>query len=298
MKIINIKVLRGPNYWSTYRKQLIEMKLDLQDAEETPTNKIDGFAERIETLMPSLYEHRCSEKQPGGLFERIRRGTWLGHVIEHIALEIQSLAGMPCGFGRTRSAGKYGVYNVVFSYHVESAGIYAAKAAVRIAEALRYNQEYNIQEDIETLKKINSNEGVGPSTQSILNAAKKRGIPYKRLNNGSLIMLGQGSNQKILEATMACTTSSVGVDLASDKEATKKLLSKNFVPVPEGRVITHEEELKNVMAAMDFPLVIKPLDANQGKGITTNITTEDEAVTAFKKARQFSSEIIIERFIK
>ena len=298
MEIINIKVLRGPNYWSTYRKPLIEMKLDLQDAEETPTNKIEGFAERIEALMPSLYEHRCSEKQPGGLFERIRRGTWLGHVIEHIALEIQSLAGMPCGFGRTRSAGKYGVYNVVFSYHVESAGIYAAKAAVRIAEALRYNQEYNIQEDIEALKKINSNEGVGPSTQSILNAAKKRGIPYRRLNDGSLIMLGQGINQKIMEATMACTTSSVGVDLASDKEATKKLLSKNFIPVPEGRVITHEEELKTVMAAMGFPLVIKPLDANQGKGITTNVATEEEALTAFIKAQQFSSEVIIERFIK
>ncbi len=106
MEIISIKVMRGPNYWSTYRKQLIVMKLDLQEAEEQPTNKIDGFAERIEALIPSLYEHRCSEKKPGGFFERIRKGTWLGHVIEHIALEIQSLAGMPCGFGRTRSEGK------------------------------------------------------------------------------------------------------------------------------------------------------------------------------------------------
>ncbi len=148
MKIISIKVLRGPNYWSTYRKQLIVMKLNLQEAEETPTNQIDGFAERIEHLLPSLYEHRCSEKGPGGLFERIRKGTWLGHVIEHIALEIQSLAGMPCGFGRTRSTVEYGVYNVIFSYQVESAGIYAAKAAVRIAEALRNNQPYNLQKTL------------------------------------------------------------------------------------------------------------------------------------------------------
>ena len=173
MEIVSIKVMRGPNYWSTYRKQLIVMKLDLQEAEETPTNKIDGFAERIEELMPSLYEHRCSEKEPGGLFERIKKGTWLGHVIEHIALELQSLAGMPCGFGRTRSVERKGVYNVVFSYQVESAGIYAAKAAVRIGEALLKNQPYNLEEDVRTLTDINKNEGVGPSTQSILNAAKK-----------------------------------------------------------------------------------------------------------------------------
>ena len=298
MKIISIKALRGPNYWSTYRKQLIVMKLDLQEAEETPTNKIDGFAERIEHLLPSLYEHRCSEKGPGGLFERIRKGTWLGHVIEHIALEIQSLAGMPCGFGRTRSTLEYGVYNVIFSYQVESAGIYAAKAAVRIAEALKNNQSYNLQEDIDALININKNKGVGPSTQSILNAAKKRGIAYKRLNDDSLIMLGQGVNQKILEATMACTTSSVGVEMASDKEATKKMLEKNFIPVPEGSVVTNEEELKEAISEINFPIVIKPLDANQGKGITTNITTVEEALKAFEKAQQYSSDTIVERFIK
>ncbi len=237
MEIISIKVMRGPNVWSTYRKQLIVMKLDLQEAEETPTNKIDGFAERIEALIPSLYEHHCSEKKPGGLFERIKKGTWLGHVIEHIALEIQSLAGMPCGFGRTRSASKKGVYNVVFAYQVESAGIYAAKAAVRIAEALKDNKFYNLEQDIKMLISINKNEGIGPSTQSILNAAKKRGIPYKRLDDNSLIMLGQGVNQKLIEATVASTTSGVGVDIASDKEATKKLLANNFIPVPEGRIV-------------------------------------------------------------
>src|SRR3712207_4758775 len=121
MKILDIKVMRGPNYWSSYRQHLIVMKLDLEDLEDYPTNKIDGFSERIEMLMPSLYHHRCSEKRSGGFFERIKRGTWLGHVVEHIALEIQSLAGMPCGFGRTRSTGRRGVYHVVFDYKVESA---------------------------------------------------------------------------------------------------------------------------------------------------------------------------------
>src|SRR3954468_1070685 len=144
MKILSLRVMRGPNYWSVYRKQLIVMKLDLEESEDYPTNKIDGFAERLEQLMPSLYEHRCSEKRPGGFFERVRRGTWLGHVIEHVALELQSLAGMPCGFGRTRSAQKKGVYHVVFAYQVENAGLYAARAAVRIAEALKDNQPYDI----------------------------------------------------------------------------------------------------------------------------------------------------------
>jgi len=298
MEIVSIKVMRGPNYWSTYRKQLIVMKLDLQEAEETPTNKIDGFAERIEELMPSLYEHRCSEKEPGGLFERIKKGTWLGHVIEHIALELQSLAGMPCGFGRTRSVEGKGVYNVVFSYQVESAGIYAAKAAVRIGEALLKNQPYNLEEDVRTLTDINKNEGVGPSTQSILNAAKKRGIPYKRLDDNSLIMLGQGINQKLLLATTACTTSPVGVDIASDKQATKQMLAKNFIPVPEGKLIADKEELNKVIAAMGFPLAIKPFNGNQGKGISTNINTETEAHEAFTKAQEISKEVVIEKFIK
>src|SRR5205809_6396268 len=202
MKVLDVKVLRGPNYWSTYRKQLIVMKLDLQQAEDYPTNKIDGFAERLEAIMPSLYEHRCSEKKPGGFFERIRKGTWLGHVIEHVALEMQSLAGMPCGFGRTRSAGKKGVYNVVFAYQVESAGLYAAKAAVNMIEALKDNKPYDLQSDIKALIAINKNEGLGPSTQSIIDAAKKRGIPYKRLDDNSLIMLGQGVNQKLLTSNV------------------------------------------------------------------------------------------------
>jgi cyanophycin synthetase len=298
MEIVSIKVMRGPNVWSTYRKQLIVMKLDLQEAEETPTNKVDGFAERIEKLMPSLYEHRCSEKKPGGFFERIKKGTWLGHVIEHIALEIQSLAGMPCGFGRTRSVEGRGVYNVVFAYQVESAGIYAAKAAVRIADALRKNQPYNLEDDIKALIAINKNEGIGPSTQSILNAARKRGIPYKRLDDNSLIILGQGVNQILIEATMASTTSSVGVDIASDKEATKRLLAKNYIPVPEGRIIDNEEALKTTLPLIDFPSVIKPLNGNQGRGITICIKTEAGALDAFKKAQQISNEVVVEKFIK
>ncbi len=298
MKIEKLKIMRGPNYWSTFRKQLIVMKLDLQESEESPTNKIEGFAERIEELLPSLYDHRCSEKKPGGFFERVKKGTWLGHVIEHVALELQSLAGMPCGFGRTRSTGRKGVYNVVFTYQVENAGLYAAKAAVRIVQALKAGIPYDIQTDINELIKINRNEGIGPSTQSILNAAKKRGIPFRRLDNNSLVMLGQGVHQKLIQATMACTTSGVGVEIAADKEQTKKLLEQNFIPVPEGKTASGKEGLREAIASIGFPLVIKPVDGNQGKGITTDITTEDEAFKAFEKAQTISKEVIVERFIR
>src|SRR6187399_3684103 len=136
MQILEIKVLKGPNYWSVRRAKLIQMKLDLEEKENMPTNKIPGFRERLEKLLPSLYEHRCSVGKPGGFFERVKEGTWMGHVIEHIALEIQTLAGMDCGFGRTRGTGEPGVYNVVFSYMEEKVGIFAAKSAVRIAESL------------------------------------------------------------------------------------------------------------------------------------------------------------------
>src|SRR3982751_1344612 len=136
MEILEIKVLRGPNYWSIRRPKLIQMKLDLEEMEQKPTNQIPGFRERLEKLLPTLYEHRCSEGEPGGFFERVKDGTWMGHVIEHIALEIQTLAGMETGFGRTRQADKEGVYRVVFSCLDPEAGLYAGKAAVRIARAL------------------------------------------------------------------------------------------------------------------------------------------------------------------
>src|SRR5215468_310448 len=158
MEIIEIKVLKGPNYWSIRRAKLIQMKLDLEEMEQRPTNKIPGFRERLEKLIPSLYEHRCSEDAPGGFFHRVDEGTWMGHVIEHIALEIQTLAGMDTGFGRTRNTGeKDSMYYVVFSYMEEDAGIYAAKAAVKIAQALTDAAEYNLETDIQNLREIREN---------------------------------------------------------------------------------------------------------------------------------------------
>lgn len=298
MKLLEIKVMRGPNYWSNYRKNLIVLKLDLEELEKFPTNKIDGFLERLKKLMPSLYTHRCSEGHEGGFFKRIEEGTWMGHVIEHIALELQSLAGMECGFGRTRSTTRKGVYNVVFSYQLERAGKYAAKAAIRIAEALIDGQPYDLEADIKALTELNAEYGLGPSTRSIVDEAVKQNIPYKRLNEGSFVVLGHGKNQRKIRATMTDATSGMGIDIAGDKQDTKKILAKAYIPVPAGEVIYKEEELKEIIDEVHFPLVVKPVDGNHGRGITTNVRTLEEAIAAFHVAREVSKGVIIEEFIE
>ncbi|RYE22645.1 MAG: cyanophycin synthetase, partial [Sphingobacteriaceae bacterium] len=230
MKIEKIQVLKGPNIWSTYRKKLIQMRLDLEDLENRPTNTIEGFRERLETLIPSLYSHRCSPGVPGGFFERVKEGTWMGHVIEHIALEIQSLAGMNTGYGRTRETKEKGIYHVVFNYEEEKVGVYAAEAAVKIAEALISSLQYDLEEDIRQLKKIREQTRLGPSTGSLVEEAIARDIPWIRLNNQSLVQLGYGKNQMRIRATMTERTSSIAVDLAGNKEETKRLLEEQAIP--------------------------------------------------------------------
>ncbi|MBS1732778.1 MAG: cyanophycin synthetase [Bacteroidetes bacterium] len=297
MKIVEIKILRGPNYWSVNRTKLIQMKLDLEEMEERPTNHIHGFRERLEKMFPSLIEHRCSIGTRGGFFQRVEEGTWMGHVIEHIALEMQTLAGMDTGFGRTRGTGKDGEYFVCFSYMEEDAGVYAAKAAVRVAQALADNIEYDLAKDIMTLREIREDTRLGPSTGCIVEEAAKRGIPYIRLNKHSLVQLGYGVHQKRIRATIASTTSNIAVDIACDKEETKNLLGAAEIPVPKGDVIRTEEGLKDAVDRIGYPIVIKPIDGNHGKGNTTNITNWEQALTAFAAAKQYSRSVIVEKYI-
>lgn len=297
MKIEEIKILRGPNYWSVRRTKLIQMKLNLEEMEQRPTNTIPGFRERLQAMFPSMYEHRCSEGVPGGFFHRVDEGTWMGHVIEHIALELQTLAGMDTGFGRTRGTGEEGEYYVCFSYMEEDAGVYAAKASVRIAQALTDATEYNLEEDIMNLREIREDTRLGPSTGCIVDEAAKRGIPYIRLNKHSLVQLGYGVHQKRIRATIASTTGNIAVDIACDKEETKALLEAAEIPVPRGTVIRTEEGLKDAVEKYGYPLVIKPIDGNHGKGNTTNITTWEQALTAFASAKQYGRSVIIEKFI-
>jgi cyanophycin synthetase len=297
MKIIDIRAMRGPNYWSIRRHKLIIMKLDLEELEELPTNKITGFGERLEKMFPSMYEHRCSEDNPGGFFNRVREGTWMGHVIEHIALEIQTLAGMDCGFGRTRGTGEPGVYHVVFSYMEEKVGIFAAKSAVRIAEALVAGTDYDLSDDIQKMREIREDERLGPSTGSIVEEAQGRGIPWIRLNRHSLVMLGYGVNQKRIQATVTSQTSSIAVEIACDKEDTKNLLEASNIPVPKGRIIYDEDDLKYALDSIGYPVVLKPINGNHGRGATINVKTWEEAIEALAAAKRISRAVIVEKYI-
>ncbi len=300
MKIREINAMRGPNYWSVRRHKLIVMVLDLEEMEELPSNKVDGFYERLTAMFPGMYEHRCSVGEPGGFFQRVKDGTWMGHIIEHIALEIQTLAGMDVGFGRTRGYGEEGVYSVVFAYMEESVGRYAARASVRICEALISGEEYDMSEDIQEMRELREADRLGPSTGSIVEEAESRGIPWIRLNKYSLCQLGYGANQKRIQATVTSETSSIGVELACDKEDTKYLLEQAEVEVPRGDIIRRERSLEEACRYVGFPLVIKPIDGNHGRGITVDIQNYDDALQAFHHAKESSKSgaIIVEKFIK
>ena len=297
MKIDKIQALRGPNIWSVQRKKLIQMRLDLEEMEQFPTNKIEGFRERIEAMFPTMIEHRCSEGVPGGFFSRIERGTWMGHVIEHIALEIQTLAGMETGFGRTRETKTPGVYNVVFSYTEENVGMFAAESSVAIAEALIAGRPYDLEADIQKMREIRERVRLGPSTGSIVEEAVSRDIPWIRLGTNSLVQLGYGINQMRFQATITCKTSSIAVDIACNKEQTKKMLDAASIPVAKGGICIDEDDLDEVIQKIGFPIVIKPLDGNHGKGASINVKKREDAVDGLAYAKKYSHRVIVEKFI-
>src|SRR5690554_3876986 len=298
MQIKKINVLKGSNIWSTQRRQLIQMLLDLEDLEEFPTHKIDGFYDRLTAFLPSMYSHRCSEGIPGGFFNRVKEGTWMGHVIEHIALELQTLAGMETGFGRTRETAVRGIYNVVFSYIDETVGQYAAKAAVSIAQALIDGKEYNLREDISFMEDIYRRNRLGPSTQNIVDAAVERDIPWFRLNDRSLIQFGYGIHQQFIEATVTGNTGYLAVETVCDKQKTKELLERFSISVPLGASCKSFEEVELVLKEFGFPLVLKPLNGYQGKGASVNLTTREQLHSAYLQAKQYCDTVIAECFIK
>lgn len=300
MRILQTQAMRGPNYWSVHRKQLIVLRLDLEDYEQKPTDAIPDFLDRMRSLMPSLYEHRCSYDEPGGFYRRVKEGTWAGHVIEHFALELQTLAGMETGFGRTRETRTPGVYNVVFSYIEEDAGRYAGRTAVELflglAEGAPMEKlQGDIADHIQRLREIREDVRFGPSTGSIVEEAKSRGIPHIRLNDQSLVQLGYGVHQQRIQATVSGHTNMIAVDLASDKNATKKLLGDMGVPVPKGYKIYREDEIGRVVENIGFPIAVKPLDANHGKGITVGLNTIEEVTKAVAVARNYARSVILEK---
>ncbi|MEO1131571.1 MAG: cyanophycin synthetase [Cyanobacteria bacterium J06639_1] len=300
MRIVSLRTLRGPNYWSIRRHKLVHMILDLEELEEKPTNEIPGFRDRIETLLPGLWEHQCTRDCYGGFLQRVEEGTWMGHVIEHVALELQSMAGMNADFGRTRETGDRGVYNVLIEYEEEAAGRFAAKAAVFLCQALIDGKSYDrdLKLDIQELREIREEVRFGPSTQSLIDEATLRGIPHIRLSSGSLVQLGYGKHQKRIEATTTEKTSLIATDIACDKRATKELLEDMGIPVPKGYKVRKLKELKETIEDVGgYPVVIKPLNANHGKGITVDIRDLETAETAYEAASAFSDTVLLEKYV-
>jgi len=300
MNILEIRTLRGPNYWSGYWKKLIIMRLDIGAYEDQPTDKIEGFYARMNELMPSLVKHGCSYQEEGGFLRRVEEGTWAGHVIEHLALELQTLAGMDTGYGRTRETGERGIYNVVFSYIEDEVGKFAGYAGVRLFLDLASNKSLaelkaKLASDIQEMREIRENVRFGPSTASLVEEAIHRGIPYIRLNDQSLVQLGYGIHQKRIQATTTVNTNMISVDIAGNKHATKKLLGDMGVPVPKGYRLREIEDLEDTLERIGYPLVIKPLDGNHGKGATVGIRNIEDARIAWDKAKEYSKWVIVEK---
>ncbi len=300
MEILEIRTLRGPNYWSGYWKKLIIMRLDIGDFEDQPSDKIEGFYGRMNDVLPSLLKHGCSYGEEGGFLRRVQEGTWAGHIIEHFALELQTLAGMETGYGRTRETNERGIYNVVFSYHEEEVGRYAARAAVKLFLDMSGDVGLDVineqvAADIQRMREIREEVRFGPSTGSLVEEADSRDIPYIRLNDQSLVQLGYGVHQKRIQATTTANTNMIAVDIAGNKHATKTLLGDMGVPVPKGYRIREVDELESTVERVGYPVVIKPLDGNHGKGATVGIKSIEEATIAYEKAKEYSRWVIVEK---
>lgn len=302
MKILKTLTLRGPNYWSIRRPKLVVMRLDLEDLADKPSNQIPGFYEGLRRILPSLYDHHCSPGHPGGFLERVQEGTMMGHIVEHVALELQELAGMQVGFGRTRETATPGIYNVVFEYIDEQAGRYAGRAAVRLCQSIVKSNSYPSEElaqDINDLKDLYANSALGPSTETIVKEAEARKIPWLQLSARAMIQLGYGCYQKRIQATLSNYSSILGVELACDKESTKAILKDAGIPVPRGTVVQYVDDLQDAIEEIGgYPIVIKPMDGNHGRGITIDINSWVEAEEAYDLASAASKtrSVIVEHY--
>jgi cyanophycin synthetase len=296
IEIQELRALRGPNRHT--RHTAIFMVVDIKSYEERPSDEIEGFSDRLVALIPSLQEHGCSIGKPGGFIQRLQRGTWAGHIIEHIAIELQCLAGMEVGFGKSLDTSKKGVYIITFRYLVESAGLKAAREAVSLFEAVADGKSFDINQVISELKVLREDDMLGPTTWSIVKEAKSRGIPSIRLNKMSYIQLGFGANQKRIQASITSQTSAIAVETADEKTSVKEFLKKSGIPVPYGRIVTTEEEAIAAFEEIGAAVVVKPDVGNHGIGSTINITDLDQFKIAFRSAQAKYPDVIVEEYAK
>ncbi len=293
MEFRKVLALRGPSIWANF--PVLEAWLDLGDLDR-PCTEFPGFSDRLMAWMPTMIEHRCSLGVRGGFFQRLRMGTYLGHILEHVTLELQTLAGAEVGFGKARETSEKGVYKVIIEYTEETVARECLATAHRLLKAALDDQPFNVAGEIERLRNLAHEVCLGPSTRSIVEVLRDRGIPYRRLNSESLVLFGHGRKQRRIQAAETDRTSAIAESIAQDKEMTRMMLRAVGVPTPSGRPVANAEDAWAAACEIGVPVVVKPQDGNQGRGVATNLTTREQVVNAFEAARLESEHILVERF--
>ena len=294
MEIRRIFALRGPNIWSRY--PVLEAWVDIEDMKDRPSDSIPGFNDRLMAWLPSMIEHRCSVGERGGFFSRLRDGTYPAHILEHVCIELQNLAGTRVGYGRARETTEEGVYRVVVRYRDERLARACLLSALELVLAAVHDQPYDVAQEVRKLRELADQVCLGPSTAAIVAAADARGIPVRRLNEGSLVQLGQGAKQRRIWTAETDRTSAVAESIAQDKELTKTLLRAGGVPVPEGRLVSDAADAWQASEEIGVPVVVKPRDGNHARGVFAGLTSEAQVRAAFEMARHEGSGVIVEKF--
>ncbi|HEV7514759.1 MAG TPA: cyanophycin synthetase [Thermoanaerobaculia bacterium] len=302
MRILETRVYRGPNLYALW--PVIRLHVDLEELEEFPTVKLPGFADGLLALLPTLAEHTCSYDEPGGFVRRMTEdeGTWMGHVLEHVTIELQVLVGTPVSFGKTRGANlPRGHYHVVYSYQEEAVSLAARDLALRTIRHLlppeRADHDpgpLDFPAELRALRGLVERFALGPSTAALVRAAEERDIPWMRLNDGALIQLGHGCHQQRIEAAVTSGTPLTAVELAGDKSMTHRILADLAIPVPRQEVVTSVEAALGAAERLGYPVVVKPLDGNQGRGVSTGLTVPDQVRSAWDRAAEISREVLVE----
>ncbi|WP_018605214.1 cyanophycin synthetase [Uliginosibacterium gangwonense] len=292
-----ITYLRGPNIW-TYRP-VIEVWVDIGELEEYPSNKLPGLYERLTTWLPGLIEHHCGVGERGGFIQRLQEGTWAGHILEHIVIELQNLAGMQTGFGQTRQApGEHSLYKVAVRARNEQVCRAAFEYGRQLLMAAINDTSFDVANAIYVLREMVDDHHLGPSTACIVDAATARRIPSIRLTSGNLVQLGYGNTLRRIWTAETDRTSAIAEGIASDKDLTKQLLASCGIPIPEGQIVTTPDEAWEAAQDIGLPVVLKPTDANHGRGVSLDLNTQADIEAAFHIAAAEGSDVMVERFIR
>jgi cyanophycin synthetase len=294
LEVTRIRALRGPNYWRL--APVIACDIRLGALEQVTSVQIPNLNQRLIDAMPSLQLHKCTRGKPGGFVERLNEGTHIPHILEHLALELQSIIGNEVSFGRVVASGDEGVWWLIVEFQEEQVGIRAMKDAVRILRSCIADEDFDIDEIIDDLLSLYESSRLGPSTGAIVEEARRRGIPVRRLNNYSLVQLGLGRNLHRIQATLTDLTSAIGVEIAQDKDDTKRVLGNIGLPVPKGDVVRTVEGALETADEIGYPVLLKPLAANHGRGISGCINNPEQLRAAWTKSSEYGSRIVVEQF--